>query len=174
MFIQRGGDLRCQMTAPKKPHTHTVPSPSDTRQNETNQSACEYLCCHQSGRNCGNVGAATRVATGRIHGHSKQNQAVFNHDSDSNLQFDPSKLGSTWFRISSEFLLTECQFISMFSTVAGGFELSKILGQPVGPGKANWMAAAYSYVHSPTTLLTGTDPSPSALRKVPLFSSAVA
>lgn len=62
----------------------------------------------------------------------------------------------------------------MFSTVAGGFELSKILGQPVGPGKANWMAAAYSYVDSSTTLLTETDPTPSASRKVPLFSSAVA
>lgn len=108
MLIQRGGGQHCQMTTPRKPHTHTAPSPSDTRQNETNQSACEYLCCHQSGRDCGNVGAATRVAAGRIYGHSKQSQAVFNHDPDSDLQLDPSKLSSTWLRISSEFSLTEC------------------------------------------------------------------
>ncbi|KAI8648350.1 hypothetical protein LRP88_02194 [Fusarium phalaenopsidis] len=47
------------------------------------------------------------------------------------------------------------QFISMFSTVAGGFELSKILGQPVGPGKANWMAAAYSLTQSAFVLISG-------------------
>ncbi|KAM6506662.1 hypothetical protein FSOLCH5_013637 [Fusarium solani] len=43
----------------------------------------------------------------------------------------------------------------MFSTVAGGFELSKILGQPVGPGKANWMAAAYSLTQSAFVLISG-------------------
>lgn len=36
----------------------------------------------------------------------------------------------------------------MFSTVAGGFEFSKQLGRPVGPGQANWMASAYSSVVS--------------------------
>lgn len=34
----------------------------------------------------------------------------------------------------------------MFSTVAGGFELSTKLGHESKPGDANWMAAAYSYV----------------------------
>lgn len=36
----------------------------------------------------------------------------------------------------------------MFSTVAGGFEFSRQLGRPVGPGQANWMASAYSSVVS--------------------------
>ena len=31
----------------------------------------------------------------------------------------------------------------MFCTVAGSFELSKLLGRPVAPGQANWIAAAY-------------------------------
>ncbi|KAF5009102.1 hypothetical protein FDECE_4654 [Fusarium decemcellulare] len=47
------------------------------------------------------------------------------------------------------------QFISMFSTVAGGFELSTILGRPVGPGQANWMAAAYSLTQSAFVLISG-------------------
>lgn len=38
------------------------------------------------------------------------------------------------------------QFISMFTTVAGGFKFSSELGRDVGPGQANWMAAAYSYL----------------------------
>ncbi|RKL43954.1 hypothetical protein BFJ70_g4266 [Fusarium oxysporum] len=56
------------------------------------------------------------------------------------------------------FLILICnltQFISMFSTVAGGYELSKILGKPVGPGQANWMAAAYSLTQSALVLISG-------------------
>ncbi|KAF5263962.1 hypothetical protein FOXYS1_5280 [Fusarium oxysporum] len=56
------------------------------------------------------------------------------------------------------FLILICnltQFISMFSTVAGGYELSKILGKPVGPGQANWMAAAYSLTQSAFVLISG-------------------
>ncbi|OJJ38749.1 hypothetical protein ASPWEDRAFT_127484 [Aspergillus wentii DTO 134E9] len=47
------------------------------------------------------------------------------------------------------------QFISMFSTVAGGFELSAQLGRAVGPGQANWMAAAYSLTQSAFVLISG-------------------
>ncbi|RBR18068.1 hypothetical protein FVER53590_04315 [Fusarium verticillioides] len=43
----------------------------------------------------------------------------------------------------------------MFSTVAAGYELSKILGKPVGPGQANWMAAAYSLTQSAFVLISG-------------------
>ncbi|KAM0241435.1 hypothetical protein ACHAP5_007632 [Fusarium lateritium] len=43
----------------------------------------------------------------------------------------------------------------MFSTVAGGYELSKILGKSVGPGQANWMAAAYSLTQSAFVLISG-------------------
>jgi hypothetical protein len=32
----------------------------------------------------------------------------------------------------------------MFSTVAGGFEFSRLLGVEFGHGQTNWMAAAYS------------------------------
>lgn len=92
------------------------------------------------------------------------------------MQFDPSRLIPTpiQFLVISEYLLTSRQFISMFSTVAGGFELSKILGQPVGPGKANWMAAAYSYVRDLMAILTETDFPRSASHKALLFSSAAA
>lgn len=34
----------------------------------------------------------------------------------------------------------------MFATVAAGFKLSSELGREPGPGQANWMAAAYSYL----------------------------
>lgn len=38
----------------------------------------------------------------------------------------------------------------MFTTVAGGYEFSKRLGVEPGPGKANWMAAAYGSVSNLT------------------------
>ncbi|KAL4902154.1 hypothetical protein BDW74DRAFT_169654 [Aspergillus multicolor] len=47
------------------------------------------------------------------------------------------------------------QYTSMFSTVAGGFEFSKKLGVDVGPGQANWMAAAYSLTQSAFVLISG-------------------
>ncbi|GAM36590.1 hypothetical protein TCE0_018f05791 [Talaromyces pinophilus] len=43
----------------------------------------------------------------------------------------------------------------MFSTVAGGFELSAKLGHESKPGDANWMAAAYSLTQSAVVLITG-------------------
>lgn len=42
----------------------------------------------------------------------------------------------------------------MFSTVAGGFEFSRQLGRPVGPGQANWMGSAYSSVFLFLTCVT--------------------
>ncbi|KAF4913635.1 putative MFS-type transporter [Colletotrichum fructicola] len=47
------------------------------------------------------------------------------------------------------------QFISMFSTVAGGFQFSAELGREFGPGKANWMGAAYSLTQSAFVLISG-------------------
>ncbi|RAL05476.1 MFS general substrate transporter [Aspergillus ibericus CBS 121593] len=47
------------------------------------------------------------------------------------------------------------QFISMFSTVAGGFAFSAKLGHEAKPGQANWMAAAYSLTQSAFVLITG-------------------
>ncbi|RYF44808.1 MAG: hypothetical protein EOO38_17175 [Cytophagaceae bacterium] len=46
--------------------------------------------------------------------------------------------------IRKTMLTSNGKFISMFSTVAGGFEFTKRLGHSVGPGEANWMAASYS------------------------------
>ncbi|KAL6854796.1 hypothetical protein ACO1O0_005923 [Amphichorda felina] len=46
-------------------------------------------------------------------------------------------------------------FVSMFSTVVGGFEFSRLLGRPVGPGQANWIAAAYSLTQSGFVLISG-------------------
>ncbi|KAH7009655.1 major facilitator superfamily-domain-containing protein [Ilyonectria destructans] len=56
------------------------------------------------------------------------------------------------------FLIILCnltQFISMFTTVAGGFKFSSELGRDVGPGQANWMAAAYSLTQSAFVLISG-------------------
>lgn len=36
------------------------------------------------------------------------------------------------------------QFMSVFSTIAGGLALSKDLGREVSAGQANWMAASFS------------------------------
>ncbi|KAK1853746.1 efflux pump antibiotic resistance [Colletotrichum chrysophilum] len=47
------------------------------------------------------------------------------------------------------------QFISMFSTVAGGFQFSAELGREFGPGQANWMGAAYSLTQSAFVLISG-------------------
>ncbi|CRG89731.1 putative MFS-type transporter C1683,03c [Talaromyces islandicus] len=47
------------------------------------------------------------------------------------------------------------QFVSMFSTVAGGFEFSSQLGHEAEPGEANWMAAAFSLTQSAFVLITG-------------------
>ncbi|KAE8327936.1 MFS general substrate transporter [Aspergillus sergii] len=47
------------------------------------------------------------------------------------------------------------QYTSMFSTVAGGYEFSKRLGVDTGPGKANWMAAAYGLTQSAFVLISG-------------------
>ncbi|OAA73004.1 Major facilitator superfamily domain, general substrate transporter [Akanthomyces lecanii RCEF 1005] len=40
-------------------------------------------------------------------------------------------------------------FISNFLTLSGGITLTHALGQETGPGKANWMAASYSWVPFP-------------------------
>ncbi|PWY95324.1 MFS general substrate transporter [Aspergillus sclerotioniger CBS 115572] len=47
------------------------------------------------------------------------------------------------------------QFLSMFSTVAGGFAFNAKLGHEAKPGQANWMAAAYSLPQSAFVLITG-------------------
>lgn len=41
------------------------------------------------------------------------------------------------------------QFSSCFATVSAAFTFSEILGRKVGPGQANWLAAAYSSVNHP-------------------------
>ncbi|KAH7170000.1 major facilitator superfamily domain-containing protein [Dactylonectria macrodidyma] len=47
------------------------------------------------------------------------------------------------------------QFISYFSTVAGGLAFSKDLGRGSGPGQSNWMAAAYPLTQGAFILITG-------------------
>ncbi|KAK9371394.1 major facilitator superfamily domain-containing protein [Lipomyces kononenkoae] len=47
------------------------------------------------------------------------------------------------------------QFVSMFSTVAGGFEFTTKVGREAEPGQANWMAAAYSLTQSAFVLISG-------------------
>ncbi|KAH6685853.1 major facilitator superfamily [Plectosphaerella plurivora] len=47
------------------------------------------------------------------------------------------------------------QYVSMFSTVAGGFEFSAKLGRVLEPGQANWMGAAYSLTQSAFVLISG-------------------
>ncbi|KAK0390682.1 hypothetical protein NLU13_0185 [Sarocladium strictum] len=47
------------------------------------------------------------------------------------------------------------QFTSAFSTIAGGIAINKVLGQDIGPGQANWMAAAYSLTQGAFVLITG-------------------
>ncbi|CAI7618920.1 unnamed protein product [Penicillium viridicatum] len=56
------------------------------------------------------------------------------------------------------FLVLLCnliQYASQFSTVAGGYEFSARLGVEVGPGKANWMAAAYGLTQGSFVLISG-------------------
>ncbi|KAJ5979087.1 MFS general substrate transporter [Penicillium viridicatum] len=56
------------------------------------------------------------------------------------------------------FLVLLCnliQYASQFSTVAGGCEFSARLGVEVGPGKANWMAAAYGLTQGSFVLISG-------------------
>ncbi|KAF7561808.1 hypothetical protein G7046_g2350 [Stylonectria norvegica] len=47
------------------------------------------------------------------------------------------------------------QAISQSTTVLGGFALSKALGQEIGPGKSNWMAASFPLTQSAFVLVSG-------------------
>jgi hypothetical protein len=71
-----------------------------------------------------------------------------NHWLDCSYQFLPSM--STVCFVSTLTLTSDAQFTCMFTTVAGGYEFSKRLGVEPGPGKANWMAAAYGSVSNLT------------------------
>ncbi|SPO06328.1 related to aminotriazole resistance protein [Cephalotrichum gorgonifer] len=47
------------------------------------------------------------------------------------------------------------QFVSNFTTVSAGFTFSELLGRDVGPGQANWLAAAYSLTQGAFVLISG-------------------
>ncbi|KEZ46729.1 putative transporter [Scedosporium apiospermum] len=70
---------------------------------------------------------------------------------------DAVKIGSSRRRAIIVLILLAnlLQFVSMFSTVIGGFDFSSKLGQDIGPGQANWMAAAYSLTQSTFVLISG-------------------
>uniref|UniRef100_A0A8H7MY76 Major facilitator superfamily (MFS) profile domain-containing protein n=1 Tax=Bionectria ochroleuca TaxID=29856 RepID=A0A8H7MY76_BIOOC len=67
----------------------------------------------------------------------------------------PLKQARQWTIIGLIVLTNFFQFTCMFTTVAGGYEFSKRLGVEPGPGKANWMAAAYGLTQSAMVLISG-------------------
>ncbi|KAJ0414465.1 major facilitator superfamily domain-containing protein [Aspergillus carlsbadensis] len=80
------------------------------------------------------------------------------HPLETSFEPDPASKMSRGRRSAIIVLVIICnllQYTSMFSTVAGGFEFSKLLGVEFGQGQTNWMAAAYSLTQSAFVLISG-------------------
>ncbi|KAL3454444.1 major facilitator superfamily domain-containing protein [Aspergillus insuetus] len=80
------------------------------------------------------------------------------HPLETSLEPEPVTKLSKARRVAIIVLVILCnllQYTSMFSTVAGGFEFSRLLGVEFGHGQTNWMAAAYSLTQSAFVLISG-------------------